>query len=155
MGSLLFLLHINDIAQIPRTLSMAMCAYDTNIFFSGSNLHSVASEANTWLAELSKWVTANKIELNVRNTEFSVFREKKNKIIKSEPIIRLRNCPISRLDSVRLRIHCVVFNENLAWSDRVNHVRSKVSSSVGILYKIKKKLLPLWFKKQIYHTLVQ
>lgn len=151
LGPLLFLLHINDIVNIPCTPSMVMYADDTNIFFSGCDINSVASDANTWLAGLSKWLTANKIELNVQKTKFILFRPK-NKIIDTEPIITFRNNALSRVDSIRFL--GVIFNERLTWTDHVDRVCSKVSSSVGIIYKMR-NLLPLWFKKQMYYALVQ
>lgn len=62
---------------------MVMYGNDTNILFPGCNIDSAVSLANTWLAGLSKWLTANKIDLNVNKTKFILFRPK-NKITRGQ-----------------------------------------------------------------------
>lgn len=104
-----------------------------------------------WLQELSKWLIGNKLELNVKKTKCVIFRAK-NKQLDFAPVLLFRESILEVVPSIRFL--GVIFNNALSWNDHVNHICTKLSRSVGILWKLQ-CLLPCWLKKQLYFALVQ
>ena len=69
LGPLLFLLYIND---LPNCLSHSvprMYADDTHLTYSNGNIHSIQSSLNENLRNINRWLTANKLTLNMTKTE--------------------------------------------------------------------------------------
>lgn len=150
LGPLLFLLYINDIVHISSTAELILYADDTNIFFSGSDLAPLQTLTNAWLEKLSVWLEANQLSLNTNKTKFVVFRPK-NKGVSHQISITFRGTTIEQVPSHQFL--GVTFNENLNWSAHINRIRTDVSRSIGVIYKLK-QLLPTWLKKQLYFALV-
>lgn len=72
LGPLLFFIYINDIVNISHRSEMVLFADDSNVFFSDSNLQYLESTANDWLKDLSLWLVANQLELNILKTKYIV-----------------------------------------------------------------------------------
>lgn len=150
LGPLLFLIHINDLPNIPLTPDVVLYADDTNIFFAGNSLSHLEQQANLWLTHLSEWLKCDRLELNTKKTKYVLFRPR-NKAIASEPTITFEGQKIERVTAHKFL--GVLFQEHLDWSLHTNHVRTKISRSTGIICKLR-QLLPLWLKKQLYYSIV-
>ena len=61
LGPLLFLLYINDIANVSDILYLILFADDTNAFMSGKNINQMITTMNKELEKLSIWLSANKL----------------------------------------------------------------------------------------------
>ena len=70
LGPLFFLLYINDLPSCLNTTKPRMFADDTNITASGESINEVENAVNLDLENLRKWLTANKLSLNVAKTEY-------------------------------------------------------------------------------------
>lgn len=150
LGPLLFLLYINDIGNIPFTPDIILYADDTNVFFSGENLHILQLQASKWLNNLSEWLIVNKLELNTKKTKYIIFRCR-NKSIRNDVHLKFRGEIIERV-----RIHKflgVLFEENLSWSPHIDNLTRRISRSIGIISRAK-QLLPRWLKLQLYYALI-
>ena len=66
---------------------MILFADNTNLFISGKNLTETVTTLNQELCKLSNWFKVNKLPLNVKNTNYIVFRDKSQK--KSEKSLKL------------------------------------------------------------------
>lgn len=73
LGPFLFLLYVNDICNIPHT-------DDTNVFFHSKNLEETELKDNIWLRELSLWLDANELQLNISKTKYVIFRARNSHI---------------------------------------------------------------------------
>ena len=62
-----------------------MFADDTNLFFKHENVNQLFANVNKELQKVSKWFKLNKISLNIKKTNFIIFRNK-NKIIKTKSL---------------------------------------------------------------------
>lgn len=74
LGPLLFLLYINDIYQCSETLAFYLFADDTNILYADKSLKSLEQTVSRELDHLYDWLTANKLSLNIKKSNFVIFR---------------------------------------------------------------------------------
>ena len=82
----------------------------------------------------TNWLNANKISLNVKNTELVIFKNKNKKL----------ECPIKiKLSRKRLypsksaKYLAVKIDENLKWKDQTYDTVSKLNRANALLYKIR------------------
>ena len=73
LGPLLFLLYINDFCRCSGIFNFHIFADDTNLLFSHSNLFTLEAKINENLYNISNWLAANKLSLNIDKTSFVVF----------------------------------------------------------------------------------
>ena len=74
LGPLFFLLYINDIVQSPPLLlTFYLFADDTVIFLSGKNVNTLEETLNQELVNVSHWLIANKLSLNIKNKQILSF----------------------------------------------------------------------------------
>ena len=80
LGPLLFLIYINDIQESSDKLKLFLFADDTNALYADKNLKSLESTVNQELCKLFDWLTANKLTLNIKKTNFVIFRPAQRKL---------------------------------------------------------------------------
>ena len=73
LGPLLFLLYINDIANIVNDCEVIMFADDTNMFLTDADSCKLIEKANLELGKLSYWFKLNKLSLNIKKKLISLF----------------------------------------------------------------------------------
>ena len=89
LGPLLFLIYINDIANVSNLLHLILFADDTNIFLSDSCFSNLIATANCELEFLSKWFLVNRLSINLTKSNFIVFCTPKMKYDVAIAILRL------------------------------------------------------------------
>ena len=70
LGPLLFLLYINDLPNCLEHSQARMYADDTNLTFASNNIDDINYHLNHDLANVNKWLIANRLTLNQSKTEF-------------------------------------------------------------------------------------
>ena len=65
LGPLLFILYMNDLADVSDKLFTILFADDTTILIEGNDLHSLINSLNYELEKLNIWLKSNKLSLNV------------------------------------------------------------------------------------------
>ena len=80
LGPLLFLLHINDLANVSSHGFSILFVDDTNMFISGRNLDVLCNQLNEDLREIQEWLNCNKLSLNVLKTHYMIFTPRNKKI---------------------------------------------------------------------------
>ena len=149
LGPLLFLLYINDLCNISNKLNSILFADDTNFILSDNNLDTLINSLNNELHQLSIWFKINKLSLNVNKTHYMIFGLNKSD---TNNHVYIDNQIVTQVyDSKFLG---VILDNQLSWSDQIKSVESKVSKSIGLLYKLKSKL-DSQSLRMIYCTLVQ
>ena len=73
LGPLLFLIYINDIYNVSDKLEFYLFTDDTNLLFADKNLKSLETTMNLELSKVCEWLTANKLSLNIKKTNFVIF----------------------------------------------------------------------------------
>ena len=112
-----------------------MFADDTNLFLSGINADDLFSHMNCELNKISLWFKASKLSLNLTKTKYSLFHpaSKKRSLREPLPFLKMHNIVIDRENVTKFL--GVRIDENVSWKQHINDVSTKMSKSIGILYK--------------------
>ena len=88
---------------------------------------------NVELAKLSEWLGANRLALNISKTKYMVFHTS-NRAVKY-PNLKINNTYIEHV--YEFNFLGVIFNSHMNWNTHINYIASKISRTVGILYRLK------------------
>ena len=74
MGPLLFPIYVNDLPNAATNLFSVLYADDTNMFAAGKDkdIDDLVSNLNKTLLNVSDWLKANKLSINVKKTHYMV-----------------------------------------------------------------------------------
>ena len=75
LGSLLFIVYVNDLYLASDISKPIMFADDTNLFCSGKHIKTLFQTANIELEKIAIWFQANKLFLNESKTKFTLFHK--------------------------------------------------------------------------------
>ena len=97
LGPLLFLIYMNDVSSISDLIKLF--ADDTNIFISANNKEEMETKGNNLLSEISDWIIANRLTININKTCYTIFHKNKKKKYKIN--ISLLNTPIQQVQCTK------------------------------------------------------
>ena len=80
LGPLLFPLYSIDICSCSSRLDFYLFADDTNLLYSHKNLKTLEKIVNDELANVYNWLTSNKLSLNLKKSNFVIFRPYQQKL---------------------------------------------------------------------------
>ena len=150
LGPLLFLIYVNDIIRSSNLLQFSLFADDTVVLYSHKDISSLVCTMNEELKLLSEWYKCNKLFLNFDKTKYIIFHSRNRKVINTTPI-KIENNIIERTESIDFL--GILIHESLDWKYHIMNVISKLSRSIGVLYKLK-CFLPLNVLVYIYNTIM-
>ena len=137
LGPLLFLLYVNDLANVSSVLFPVLFADDTNIFVHGKNLSEMVSVLNTELKKIVNWLHSNKLSLNVTKTHYIIFSSKRKYVdVNLTDQVLIDDVPLNRVSSTKFL--GVILDEKLNWNEHVSCIKKKVSKSIGVICKARK-----------------
>ena len=139
LGSLLFLLYINDLNQAIKSCKVHHFADDTNLLCLSNSIKKLNKQVNADLKHLVNWLNANKISLNVKKTEMVIFKSKQKKL-EGDLKIKLRSKRLYPSKSVKYL--GVKIDTNLTWQHHVNDLSIKLNRANALLFKIRKYVSP-------------
>ena len=97
LGPLLFLLYVNDIPKCSNKLWFYLFADDTNILYADKNVKALETTINIELGKFYVWLTANKLTLNIKKSNFISFILIKNSLLISQKFVCLIMSKINML----------------------------------------------------------
>ena len=155
LGPLLFLVYINDISNSSDQLKFYLFADDTNLLYADKNLRELEIKVNTELSKIYDWLVANKLSLNIKKSNFVIFRPRQ-KILNYQVNLNVFDHHTNSYISLERKkfIKYLLIDENLSWSYHIAHVESKISKSIGIISRIR-HFVPLSTLHHIYRSLIQ
>ena len=109
LGQLLFILYINDFSNVSDILFNVIFADDTNVFLNGKYINKLIDTMQIELYKLKKWILANKLTLNISNTQFMLFHRAKHKNFKIK--IKINKVFIEQVKHPKFL--GVIFDDNL------------------------------------------
>ena len=134
LGPLLFLIYINDLHNSIKFSTAFHFADDTGLLNVQNSIKTINKLVNYDLKQLSFWLNANKIALNVAKTEVILFKGK-NKTIDVGINLKLSRKKLNL--SSHVRYLGVFIDENLNWKYHVNAISSKLIKANAMLSKLR------------------
>ena len=120
LGPLLFIIYINDIVYSSKFFKFILFADDTNLLASHSDPHELIKTANMELTDISSWLNANKLSLNVNKTTYMLFRNRHDSRKHSYNDINIDDVPITKVS--RTTFLGVILDESLTWKHHNTHI---------------------------------
>lgn len=156
LGPLLFLTYINDITNASDEGNFVLFADDTNIFVVGRSEEEVYEKANNVLLSVHKYMTTNLLHINMSKSVYMHFRPgrysscARTREFGSEKHISLHNHTLQKVDKVKFL--GVVIDNELSWVDHIDHVKTKLNSSLSVIKRIM-KFIPESEYRKLYDSL--
>ena len=137
LGPLFFLLYINDLPTCLNKTKPQLFADDTNITAADECLHDIENAVNSDLENLRQWLLANKLSLNVAETEFQIIGTKPmlKKASAEQLKIHIQNKAIKQV--FQCKTLGETLDENLCWKGNTDALWEKISSGIYALNHIK------------------
>ena len=134
-------------------LMEVMFADDTNLFLFHKNVDTLFAITDLELENVSTWFKSNNLPLIVDKTKWSLFHpfSKRQFLPRNLPNLLVENINIKREHVTKFL--GVFIDENLSWKQHIEILSSKISKSIGILYK-SRYLLSKQCLKQLYFSFI-
>ena len=100
MGPLLFLIYINDLANISKILKFYLFTDDTNIYYESNSLNDIERTVNKEFDKLYLWLNVNRLSLNIDKTNFIIFHPY-NKPLKQHVTIKINKKAINEKEYIK------------------------------------------------------
>lgn len=132
MGPLLFLMYINDFPNITHH-SMTLFADDSTVVFTENNIISYEDDINNTLEHIIKWLTANKLTLNIEKTKYMNFYNSNSDI---DLNINITGRKIEGIDETKFL--GLLIDKKLTWKNHASKVCKKLNQFAFALFKLSK-----------------
>ena len=154
LGPLLFLIYVDDLFKVSDPLTEVMFADDTNSFLFHKNIDTLFAIMNVELKNVLTWFKSSKLSLNVDKTKWSLFHplSKRQFLPQTLPNLLIEDIHIKR-EHVTKFLGAFI-DENLSWKQHIEILSSKISKSIGILYKSRDVLNKQCLKQLYFHSYV-
>ena len=129
LGSLLFLIYINDLPNATKCQT-TLFADDTNLHISNKDLTILENEANKELKKIDNWMKCNKLSVNYSKTSYMIIS---NKCLKSSACkININNTEIKCVEYVRYL--GILLDNKLSWRSHVSSLCNKISKVAYVVF---------------------
>ena len=133
---LLFLIYISDTSK----LKFFLFADDTNLLYANKDLKTLENTVNTELIKLCDWLTSNKLTLNIKKSNFVLFRTWQKRI--TTPVnIRLFDSDTGQyvdLDNKEcVKYLGVLIDSHLSWRNQIDYISTKLSKTIRLFAKLR------------------
>ena len=147
LGPILFLFYVNDLPNVTSLLNTILYADDTTIYLSSKNPNDTVPNVNDELTRVSGWFDANRISVNLEKTFVTLFSTRNTTNLENIFI----NGEIVKF-AVQVRFLGVHLDPKLNFVNHINHICSKLSRTVGIMYKLRRNV-PEPVRINLYYSL--
>ena len=140
LGSLLCLLYINDIYKSYSLFAFIYLLTIPVVIVANNNLKELESLANRELGNVNEWLNANKLSLNMKKSNFVIFRPRQ-KNMPFIPRIRILDSVTNAYASLEMKDYVkylgLMIDSNLSWKYHIESICHKITKSIGIIAKIR------------------
>lgn len=151
IGTLMFLIYIDNIDKIGLLGHLTLYADDTCLFYFDSCVHSIVTDAQTDLNRLNEWLKYNLLTVNTSKISFMIFSSK-NKQIPQHTSLTIDNEEIHR--SNQEKYLGLWLDEKLTWKPHIEGLKTKLISVLGAVRNIS-NYIPKRVSSIIYNSLVK
>ena len=140
LGPLLCLLYINDIYKSYSLFAFIYLLTIPVVILANNNLKELESLANRELGNVNEWLNANKLSLNMKKSNFVIFRPRQ-KNMPFIPRIRILDSVTNAYPSLEMKDYVkylgLMIDSNLSWKYHIESICHKITKSIGIIAKIR------------------
>ena len=148
LGPILFIIYINDLANVSDIAHYIFFADDANIIVSADTYTELNLRANIVLDTVQTWVKNNGLKLNVGKTKYMIFSNRSpediNISIEGQQLVK----------SEHERFLGVIIDSKLSWRQHIKQLKTKISRNAGVMMKLKSSI-PNKARKMLYNSLIQ
>ena len=127
---LLFLAYINDLNQALKFCKVHHFADDTNLIHFSKSVYRLNKYVNLDLKNLTYWLNANRISLNVKKTELVVFKHQRKKL---DSPIKIKLSRKRLYPSKSVKYLGIKIDENLNWKQHIHDIAIKLNRANALL----------------------
>ncbi len=156
LGPLLFSLYINDFGNILNRARYHLFADDTLVYLESDNLTSLINEMNMELENISKWMSYNKLKINIDKTKCMILANRgivenylQNDIHNLSLNINQQNLEVV----TQYKYLGIIIDNELKFEKHIDYLCKKISKKIGFLARVG-RCLSLQTRKIIYNTIV-
>ena len=152
LGPLLFLIYINNMKNSSDLLKFIQFADDTTLMYRCNCILQLNNILETEGEKVTKWLTANRLIINLTKTHTMLFSNKLN-----NPTLQLKIHDTILEDKAETCFLGVIIDKKLTWKQHIQHISDKISKTVALLrllrYIFPKRILKLIYLSLIYSYL--
>lgn len=146
LGTLLFVIYINDIKKVIKNSEIRLFADDALVYIAGTNVNEIKMKLEQDLNEINKWLKINKLKLNTSKTKLMMMNREENINISIDGEV------IESVDEIKYL--GVIIDNKLKFKSHIEYITKKVASKVGFFKRIRKRVTILT-AVNIYNTIVK
>ena len=117
----------------PQIYLIFLFADDPKLLYADRSLKKLEITVNKELAKVSDWLIANKITLNIKKSNFVIFRPRQKKLT-LQPTIKPFDNNSQRLVTLDCKYYVkylgVLIDDHLSWKYHIDHIATKTSKTV-------------------------
>ena len=151
LGPLLFFIYITDLHVAIKYSEVQHFADDANLLNFISCVKSINKQINYDLKNLSNWLKAKKISLNVGKTELVLLTSSK-KQLDCDLKIKLIGERVQETDSVKYL--GIQIDKRLTWKQQINHAALKLNKANAMLSKLR-HVLDIKTLRSVYYAIFE
>ena len=131
-----------------------MYADDTHLTYADKDVNITQSCLNEDLLNVSKWLIANKLTLNMTKTEFMLTGGSRQKLntLTTSPVLNINGTPINQVSTSKSL--CVLIYVNLTWGSHIERLAKKAASGIAAIKRVRQFVPPATLHL-IYKALLQ
>jgi hypothetical protein len=149
LGPLLFIIYTNDLPDCINRANTILFADDTTIYTSSSDIQYMYNVMNENLERLTDWFRANKLSLNITKTNYMLFSNASH--IKKTQDLQISGQTIYQVKNTKFL--GINIDDKLKWDVHIKSIKSRISSSLFIMNKIK-HFVPMKSLRTLYYSIV-
>ena len=130
----MFLVYVNDINQTLKFCKVHHFADDTNLIHFSKSVYRLNKYVNLDLKNLTYWLNANRISLNVKKTELVIFKHQRKKL---DSPIKIKLSRKRLYPSKSVKYLGIKIDENLNWKQHIHDIAVKVNRANDLLSLIR------------------
>ena len=113
-----------------------MYADDTHLTYASNNIHNLQKSLNEDLVNVYNWLRANKLTLNITQTEF-MFTGSRQRLstVTVSPALAINDFPVTQVATAKTL--GLTIDDDLDWGSYIEKIIEKVSSGIGVIKRVR------------------
>ena len=104
------------------------------MFCSGKDMHELETTVNSELAQVQEWLTLNQLTLNIKKTNFIIFKSHKKRL-RRDLRLTLNGTVLQRVEDSKFL--GIVIDQHLTWKNHIDYITKKILRITGLLCRIR------------------